>query len=330
MTRQGIRALIVTAVGMASFAFCDTGGAAVQLQLKLPQGKTYYAKSTFDQHITQTVMNQQQVIDQSIGMGLKWDVLEVDSQGNMRIRQTFIWAAYQQTNPMGSVEYDSAKQATPTAGAEPFAALLGQGFVVKLSPKGDVLDVNGVEEMRAAVLKKLPPGADQRPEMSAVAMYLDKNSVKEMLGANLAVYPDKPVEVGQSWSKKQTVKLGFGIITDSKWTLQKREDGMDIIATTATLRSDPSSPPMETAGMTMKFDITGTAEGTLRVEEATGLIRLDQSRQQLKGNIDVGPAGQAGSTMTIPAVFDTTSKMEMSDKPFMPAAAPASGAPATR
>jgi hypothetical protein len=329
MVRQGIKALVVTAVGIASFVFCGTGS-AVQLQLKLPQGKTYYQKSTFDQHITQTVMGQEQVIDQSIGMGLKWDVLEVDGQGNMRIRQTFIWCAYKQTNPMGSVEYDSAQQTTPTAGAEPFAALLGQSFVVKLTPRGDVLDVTGVEEMRAAVVKKLPAGADQSLGMSPVGMYLDKNSVKEMIAANLAIYPDKPVEVGQSWSKKQTVKLAFGIITDSKWTLQKREGGMDIIATTATLRSDPNSPPIETGGMTMKFDVAGTAEGTLRVEEATGLILLDQSRQQLKGNINVGPAGQAGSTMAIPAVFDTTAKMEMSDKPFMPAAAPAPSAPANR
>jgi hypothetical protein len=326
MARQRIGALIVTAV----FALCSTSAAAVQLQLKLPKGKTYYQKSTFDQHITQTMMNRQQVIDQSIGTGMRWDVLDVDSQGNMRIRQTFIWAAYKQTNPMGSVEYDSAKQAAPTAGAEPFAALLGQSFVVKVTPKGDVLDVNGIEEMRAAILKKLPPGADQSLGMSPAAMFLDKKSVKETIGANLAIYPDKPVELGQSWSKKQTITAGFGIITDSKWTLQKREGGVDIIATTATLRSDPNSPPMQAGGMTMKFDIAGTAEGALRVEEATGLILSDQSRQQLKGNINVGAPAEGTPTMSIPSVFDTTSKMEMSDKPFMPAAAAPPRAPATK
>jgi hypothetical protein len=316
MARQGIGVLIVT----AAFALCGTTASAVELQLRLAKGKTYYQKSTYDQHITQTVMNQQQAIDQTIGTGMKWDVLDVDAQGNMRIRQTYIWTAYKQTNPMGSVEYDSAKQATPTAGAEVFAALLGQSFVVRVTPKGEVLDVNGVDEMRAAVLKKLPAGADQSAAGPA-AMYLDKKNVKEMVGANLAIYPDKPVDVGQSWTKKQTITIGFGIITESKWTLQKREGGVGIIAVTASLRSDPSSPPMEAQGMKMKFDITGTQEGTLRVEEATGLILSDQTRQQLKGNINVSASADETQAMSIPSTFDTTSKMEMSDKPFMPAAA---------
>ncbi len=326
MARQGIGVLIVT----AAFALCGTTASAVQLQLTLPKGKTYYQKSTFDQHITQTIMNQQQVIDQSIGTGMKWDVLDVDGQGNMRIRQTFIWSAYKQTNPMGGIEYDSAKQTTPTAGAESFAALLGQSFVVKVTPKGEVLDVNGIEEMRAAVLKKLPAGTEENLGTSPAAMFLDKNHIKEMVGANLAIYPDKAVEPGQSWSKRQKITIGFGIITDTKWTLQKREGGVDVIAATASLRSDPNSPPMENAGMKMKFDITGTQEGTLRVEEATGLILSDQTKQQLKGNINILGAADATPMMSIPAVFDTTAKMEMSEKPFMPAAATPPSAPAKK
>jgi hypothetical protein len=330
MARQGIGALIVTAVGLVSFVLCSTGAGAVQLQLKLAKGKTYYLKSTFDQRITQTVMGQQQVIEQSMGTGMKWDVLEVDNRGNMRIRQTFIWSALKQTNPVGSLEYDSAKQATPPAGAEPVAALLGQSFVITVTPQGNVLDVNGIEEMRAAVLKKLPAGGDESLATSPAAMFLDKNSVKEMTTANLAIYPDKPVEPGQSWSKKQTLALGFGIITDSKWTLQKSEGGVAVIATAASLRSDPASPPMEMGGMKMKFDLAGTQEGALRVDEATGLILSEQTRQQLKGNINAGIQADGTPMMVIPSVFDTTSKVETSDKSWLPAASTPPGAPAQK
>jgi hypothetical protein len=326
MARLRIGVLIVT----AAFALCGTSAAAVQPQWKLAKGKTYYQKSTFDQRITQTVMGQEQVIEQGIGTGQKWDVLEVDRQGNMRIRLTFIWCAFKQANPMGNVEYDSARQATPTAGAEPFAALLGQSYIVTMTPKGDVLDVNGVEAMRAAVLQKLPPGAEENLGMSPAAMFLDKKNVKEMAAANLAIYPDQPVEPGQSWSKTQKVTLGFGIITDTKWTLQKREGGVAVIAATASLRSDPDSPPMEMGGMKMKFDIAGTQESTIRVEEATGLILSDQTHQRLQGNINVGASTDAAALMAIPSAFDTTSKVEMSDKPWAPAVTRPASAPARK
>jgi hypothetical protein len=76
---------------------------------------------------------------------------------------------------------------------------------------------------------------------------------------------------------------------------------------------------METQGMKMRFDLAGTQNGTVRVDEATGLILLDQSQQQLKGEIKLLAAADAPPMMAIPVVFDTTSKLEMSDKPWPPA-----------
>ncbi len=320
MTTRRSAILIVTAMGIASLAWCSASAAAVRLQLKLEKGKTYYQRSVFEQRISQTVMGQEQVINQSMGTGLKLDVLDVDSQGNMRLRETFTWIASKQVGPMGVVEYDSAQQATPPAGAEAAAAILGQSYTVKVSPRGDVLDVNGIDELREAVHKKLPPGADVSLSANAIALYMDKKNVKEMTQATLAMYPDKPIEQGESWGKKSTFAVGFGMITDAKYTLQKREGGVAVIATSAAVRSDPNGPGMEAQGMKMRFDLAGTQSGTIRMEEATGLLLLDESRQQLKGQIRLSaPGGDAAQTMDIPVVFDTNSKLEMSDKPWPPA-----------
>ncbi len=318
MEKRRSRLFLFVAAGITSVALGGTSAAAVSLQLQLGKGKTYYEKMTINQHITQTVMNMQQVMDQNTGTGSKLDVLDVDRQGNMQIRRTFNWAMSKRTGPMGNLDYDSAKQPTPPAGAEVFAALLGQSYVVKISPKGEILDVNGVEEMRAAILKKLPPNAAADPSMTALNSYLDKKGIKEMTESMLAVYPDRPVEVGQSWSRKRVASLAFELTIDGKWTLQKLEAGVATLATTSSLRSNPDKP-METAGMKMRFDLTGTQEGTMQMEVATGLVRLAQARQQLKGEIKMGDSGQgAPPMMAIPVVFDTTVKLEMSDKPLEP------------
>ena len=315
--RFGLFAFVAASVALV--ALCSTGAAVVQLQLKLDKGKTYYQRMMVERHMTQTVMGQQQVMDQSIGAGQKLDVLDVDSQGNMRIRYTFNWSLSKQTGPMGTVDYDSSKQATPPAGAEGFAALLGQSYIVKVSPKGEVLDVESAEQLREALLKTLPPGADKDPTMSAVTPYLEKKGIQEMTENTLAKYPGKPVEPGESWSTKRVVSIGFGIIVESKWTLQKREAGAAILGVTASLRSNPDAPPMDIGGMKLIFSVSGTQDGTIRMDEATGLIVLEQDRQQLKGEIKVGEPGQDPPMMAIPVVFDTTIKFEISDK--MPASA---------
>ena len=124
-----------------------------------------------DQHMVQTVMNMQQAMDQSMGNGVKMDVLDVDGQGNMRIRCTYNWSRFKRTRPDGGPRLRFVATGDPTGGAERFAALLGEGYTVRISPKGDVLDVNGVEEMQAAVRKKVPAGTDLSIRPSALAHY---------------------------------------------------------------------------------------------------------------------------------------------------------------
>jgi len=319
MEKQGFRAIILVAAAIASTILCRTGSAAVQLQLKLDKGKTYHERTVVDQKITQTVMGQEQVINLSLGTGMKLDVLDVDAQGNMRIRYTCTWSMFKQTGGMAGIDYDSGRQPTAPAGAEPLAALLGQSYVVRLDPKGEVLDVNGVEEMRDAVHKKLPPGAESGPAMNVVNPYLDKQKLKEIIESAMAVYPDKPVEQGESWSEKKALTLGFGMLTESKWTLQKREAGVATIATASSVRSNPDAPPMDSQGMKVKFDVSGTQEGTIRMAEATGLITTNQNRQLLKGEIQVGTGAEGPPMMAIPVGFETNSKFEMSDKMWGPA-----------
>jgi hypothetical protein len=314
MEKRKSRLFLLTVVVITSVALCHTGSAAVSLQLKLAQGKTYYQRTTVDQHITQTIMNQPQVVDISVGLGMKLDVLDVDSAGNMQIRYTFIWCMSKQPTPMGTVNYDSAQQATPPAGAEPLAALLNQSYVVKLSPKGKVLDMQGVEQMKEAVQKKIPAGAEGGPMGNVANQFLDKQGLKEATESLLAVYPGKPAEPGASWSEKETLTTGFGRIEESKYTLQKEEAGIATIGVASTIRANPDAPPMETQGMKMRIDMSGTGEGTIRIVEATGLIQMAQGRGQLKGEIKVGDTDQGQPMMAIPMTIDTNTKVEMSEK----------------
>jgi hypothetical protein len=309
--------VLLAAVACAmSLAFCGSAGAAVRLELKLNKGKTYYERMLIEQKMTQEIMGQQQIINMTIGMIQKGDVLETDSQGNMRIRYTYMGTRFKQDGPMGSVDYDSAKQTTPPAGAEGFAALIGQSYSMRISPKGKVLDVNGVKEMGEAVREKLPAGANPADTSSPLSSFLDEQSIREMTEQSMAIYPDQPVEIGASWTTKQTVKRGMPMFTESKLTLQKREGGVATIALAGTIKPDPSGPPMDVQGMKMKMDMAGTQDSTILMNEATGLVQSRKGKQDLKGQIKIGASAEGPFDMQIPMTMATTFTVETSDRPW--------------
>ena len=136
----------------------------------------------------------------------------------------------------------------------------------------------------------------------------------------MAIYPDKPVEPGQSWSEKESPE--DRIRENRRVQVDPAEAGGRHGDHRAD-RDDPvrsRAPPMDAQGMKLRFDVSGSQDATIRIVEATGLIQREQGRQQLKGEIKIGDSAQGQPMMTIPTAFDTTSKVEMSEKMWEPAA----------
>jgi hypothetical protein len=314
MARREIGMLLVAVVCAASIALPENASAAVQLSLKLNKGKTFYERTVIEQKMTQEIMGQQQNVGLTIGMIQKADVLETDGQGNMRIRYTYTWTRLKQEGPMAAVDYDSAKQTTPPAGAEGFAALVGQSYSVQINPKGKVLGIEGVKEMAEAVRKKLPAGSNPDDGPSPLSSFLDEQGIREMTEQSMAVYPEQPVEVGASWTTKQTMKRGMPMFTESKLTLGKRDSGVATIGLVGTIKPDPSGPPMDIQGMKMKIDMAGTQESTILMNEATGLVQSRKGRQDLKGQIKIGASAEGPFDMQFPMTMASTFTIETGDR----------------
>jgi hypothetical protein len=318
MEKRRFRLCLAVTVGIVSLALCSDSGAALSLQLKLAKGKTYYQRIRVDQHSTSTAMGRQQVMEMTQATGMKLDVLDVDGQGNMQIRNTFVWVMFRQTNPE-QMSYDSAQQSTPPPGMEAPASLLNESCTITVSPAGKVIDVSGLEQMQAAVRKKLPPGEESKMAMDSLAMYFDKATVRQMTEANMAIYPEKPVNVGDSWAREVILIAGGStMIAQSKWTLLKDEAGVATIGVARAIRSDPNSPATQAGEVQMKSEMTGTQEGTIQVAEATGLPFLHKERQQLKGQVRLIGAPNQPPVEVIPMTVETQITGDIGDKMWQP------------
>jgi hypothetical protein len=93
------------------------------------------------------------------------------------------------------LDFDSAR---PTDSENPLAALVGQGYCVKMSPQGQVLQISNVELARQAVQGVLP-------QHRVAARLLSDDEIRNRHEiAALSALKDRPVRPGQTWSSLKT------------------------------------------------------------------------------------------------------------------------------
>jgi hypothetical protein len=267
-----------------------------------------------EQEVSQTVMGQEQSMEQAIGMGMELDVNEVDPNGAMWIDYTYGWARLGHKGPTGEMVYDSSKKDSPVPPmAQSFAALLGEGFSLKMTPKGEVKAVRGLKRMRENITKKLPAGPMRELMAKGLEQYISKEAIKELMESSMAMYPDKPVGVGDSWRKKVVLSQGLAMVLEHKWTLKERKKGVAVIEVSSVVTPNRKAKPMEMGGTKISYEFSGKQKGFVEMDELTGEIVRSKINQDMSGQMqmEVVSAGAKPQTMTIPVKIKGVITTEM-------------------
>jgi len=286
-----------------------------QYKLKLEKGQKYYIKMVTEQQITQAVMGQEQTMEQIIGLGTDFDVNDVnDKNGNAWIQYTYKWAKLGYKTPMGEIEYDSSRE---TSAVPPEAlgvvALLDEGYILNLTPKGEVRQVKGLDKLRSNIQKKLPEGPDREQMMKGLEQYLSEEAIKELTESSMGIYPDNPVGVGDSWSRNFTLSHGLAAIMETKWTLKGRENGVATIEVLSNIKSNPDAKPMEMGPTKISHDLSGNQKGLIKMQESTGQILHSKAEQQLSGNMKLVVSDPQPQEMIIPMTINSVITIEMTE-----------------
>lgn len=307
MNSACLRRAVVLAIVAGAATVCLAGAKEkVQYELKVKKGQKYYLKNVTEQQIFQAVMGQPQSMEQTIGIGVDLDVNDVDGGGNMLVYHRYSWIQFRQKGPAGEIVYDSAKKDVRVpVGAEGFAALVGEGYLMKLTPMGRVVEVKGAERMAANVRRKLPPGPTGDQMMKPLARYFTEKAIKEGTEASMGIYPDKPVGVGDSWKTKVAMSQGFAVIVESEWAVRGRKEGVATVGIVSTIKPNPKAEPLDMGVMKMSYQLSGKQGGTMQLEESTGMIVSSELNQEISGEVKMiitsgDPGRTAGQEMVIP------------------------------
>ncbi|MHC4607006.1 MAG: DUF6263 family protein [Planctomycetota bacterium] len=143
----------------------------------------------------------------------KQEVLEVDDDGVITVKSTYEAVSLKMTGLLES-EYDSEKDEEPPD--DLFSALLsgfvGKSFTMKMTPRGEVKEVKGMEEIVNEVFEGLEDteGGDMFSGMTEmIKETFSDDKVKEMIQHSYALFPDTPVAEGDTWETEGSISLSM-------------------------------------------------------------------------------------------------------------------------
>ncbi len=267
-------------------------------KLDLAKGEKFAFRQTMDMNQDLDMGSMQVSTVVAMTSDYTYEVTDVAANGDMsltirfgRIKGTF-------ENPMmGSLEFDSDGETAETGNpmvdmmGKMFTANAGQQLTMVMNPTGDVVSVEGVEELVDRMLEDNP--------MAGMGGALDAEKMTESMTDNfegqLGQIPPKPVAVGDSWSTDRGMSAmgGMGLQMSITSTLR----GLD--ATEAEIESEITGELSggQLAAMFTVDEFTGSSRTTISVKD--GLPLVSTATMNMTATMDAGPQGQGGMVMTV-------------------------------
>lgn len=308
-----ILGIFITVIVTAIIVPLATPAEKIQYQLNLKPGKLYYFKTLTEQNVSQIIEGQEQLTQATVGIGYDLNIREIDRNGNIWIELTYRWASLNLKSPQEEIAYDSAGTnfEIPPA-AQVLNALVSKGFYLQMTPQGRISRINGLNMMISQIKANIPEGPAKKSLLATLEQRFDEKLIKQPIENIIAIYPDNPVTIGDSWNKTAETYENFPAIMDIKWTLKERSNNIAVIDVNSTVRPNPTPDTAITGNI--KYNLTGNQYGRIEMDELTGLIAKSTQNLNLTGTMII-PTGKApAEKISIPVKMTSNMTLEITEQ----------------
>lgn len=232
---------------------------------RLEKGQSFTIHQTAIQYITQELSTGSQVITNDIHSKMKFTILGVtDSVYNISIEFKDLKMDMKSDLYGKLMQVDALELDENDVQSRIFHSLIGAKVLMKMTPTGDVLEVDGGEELVKTMVDAA--GIEDDFTRKLLSTSLQKEFGSEALSKSYEqmtfFYPVDPVVEGDSWQTQFNGKLS----ANNRWTLSNHSDEISEISGEAEANLD-----VVDAQTTMK--LKGTQTSKLTVNSKNGLLQ---------------------------------------------------------
>jgi hypothetical protein len=284
-------------------------------------------------------------------VGLEFEVEEIDANGIAWIKVTYLTLQEKAESVPGKMEYDSTKPdaATDHAFALTYSAMIGQSFVMKVTPEGKMLELQGIDEMylgmaekivegedesvRKRATERMAEGAEERTERyiealnqkygsrkkreEAVSDLIKKNplfteeKIRGMVGNVIMPFPGEPAEIGDSWHGGMVLPAAAPVDIDLTYTLKEKRQGVVVIGISSKIELvDEAASTQDSPLGPTKASMTGSYEGALEIDSSSGWMIRKKATMRCSGKMKMAPNKQMPQGMALPMSMESITTVE--------------------
>jgi hypothetical protein len=260
----------------------------ISFKLHLDQGTIYKLTMETTQSTNMIIEAKQQIMKQSNLIEYSYNIKSVDDNGNMLISARYDRVRFNSNMGPQVIEYDSNN---PPDYYEPatigFKATVGSVVDIKINPVGEILEILGIDEIIDNILLEadLPETQYKERFETDIRNQFGYEATKKAFEQITAFYPDQPIMLGETWTNDVSITAGFPISIKNEYKFISSENGISEISVNSTISSLEESDPITMGPISFIYDISGSQNGVIRVEEQTGLPMFMELIQEYEGAV---------------------------------------------
>lgn len=269
------RLVIACLLLAGSVVDCSPAAAQTSLRWKFAKGQSFTVDGTQQIEVETRIKNKPSRAYLEVAMKLAWQVDEVDDEGVATLTQSFTRLAIKTTAPEAEpIVYDSDANTRPTGAAKAIAAgirpLVGAKFTVRMTPRGDVVEVQLPKETEEA-LATLPDDHQLKQVLSA-------EGLQKLFRLGGGLLPEKEVSSGDSWPADATTDTPYGkLVQEGKFTYAGEETVLGRALQKLELSAMARLEPKADAPVNLR-SLEQTKSGTILVDAEAGYVARAETR----------------------------------------------------
>lgn len=271
------------------------------LRLNLKEGTTYkqvtHATMTTDQEFDGQKMNIGIIMSGAMSFLVKKATASAYTMDT-----TFDTLKMTMQMPQGEMVFDSESNDENDVFSKMFSAIIGQPFKVVMNHVGEVVNVQEVEDLWGNMIDQFDeiPQAQREQLKAQLLKAFGEKALKGNIEMVTAIYPDHAVNKGDTWIVHTNIETGMAAKIKTNYEFVETTDEYALIKGTSTIKTEDKDAYIQTNGMDIKYDLTGTMTSVIKVDKNTGWIIESTINQEIAGDTYIKENPQIPNGMKIP------------------------------
>ena len=276
-----------------------------RLELNLTKGETYTQQMASSMSILQTINGQEVKTNMSVHGKMTYKVIDIqNSVYEIEVRYESL--ALKMSMPGGTMEFSSEKNDANDILSTLLGVMKNKPFLVKMTKTGKVNEVKNIENLFSDMFIKTPTlnEMQQKQIRQQLMQAYGEQAFKGNLEMCSAIFPDSTVTKGDKWVIKTKLESGMAANMETSYELKETEDTFYIISGISKIATADKDAYIQSNGMPLKYDMTGTMTSEIKINRKTGWVIESRTSQTIQGTAQIKDNPQMPGGMSIPMTMN--------------------------